>query len=313
MSQMKEWREYSMYGKSIKIFLLDGSSSGLRTAEIGLSSVMAFVVPRASLSLFILNRDESTKTGVYVLSGEDPNSSGRIAVYIGEGDEVKSRLLAHDKDEKKDFWEQALIFITKDLSLTKAHARYLEARLIEIARNVKRVTVVNDTQPQGGTLPEADVSDMQQMLDQIRLLSTTLGVPAFEEPRIISNFNQNPSEYNAQTTEEFQFTGDGYEAHCYLESGQFVVLKNSTVRGQEVSSLSDSIRNLRKDLIESKVLIASGSGYYFSQNYPFDSATKSAQLICGSTVNGRIAWKNREGQTYGEWLDSIAELKKEKV
>src|SRR5262249_14533580 len=169
-----------MSGRSIRLFLVDGSASGLRTAEIGLSTIKALVIPRASLQQSS-QRDEPRRTGVYVLVGTDSDNPGRKKLYVGEGDSVISRLAAHNKDPDKDFWEEAIVFTSKDQNLTKAHVRYLEARLISLAGEAKRATVANSTTPnEQGRLPEPDEVEMEEFITQSRLLLGTLGYDLFD-------------------------------------------------------------------------------------------------------------------------------------
>ena len=121
-----------MPGRSISIFLVDGTASGLRTAELGLSTIKAVVVPRASLSA-ATQRNELRRTGVYILIGVDSENPGTKKIYVGEADTILTRLTAHNKDQEKDFWDEAVVFVCKDENLTKSHARFLEARLISLA------------------------------------------------------------------------------------------------------------------------------------------------------------------------------------
>jgi hypothetical protein len=51
---------------------------------------------------------------------------GREKIYVGEGDEVLQRIVAHDNDDAREFWDRAVVFVSKDENLTKAHVRYLE-------------------------------------------------------------------------------------------------------------------------------------------------------------------------------------------
>ena len=67
------------------------------------------------------------------------------------------RLASHDKDEAKDFWTRTAVVISKDENLTKAHGRYLESRLIEMARAADRASLANGTSPEANPLPEPDV------------------------------------------------------------------------------------------------------------------------------------------------------------
>nr|WP_293253102.1 GIY-YIG nuclease family protein [Nannocystis sp.] len=168
------------------MFLVDGTPAGLRTAEIGLSTCKAVACPRASLTA-LRDRPEAKRTGVYVLIGEEhPDQPGRTAVYVGEGDEVMTRILRHEN--AKDFWDRVIIFVSKDENLTKSHVRHLEAKLVALAREANRAFVVNGNDPEGGRLPEAEEAEMTQFLEQVRILLGIFGISEFEpvRPRVMA-------------------------------------------------------------------------------------------------------------------------------
>jgi hypothetical protein len=71
-----------MRRRSIKIFLIDGTPNGLRTAEVGLSTIKAVICPRTELDA-LGKRPEARKTGVYLLAGDDLEHLGRLRIYIG--------------------------------------------------------------------------------------------------------------------------------------------------------------------------------------------------------------------------------------
>ncbi len=111
----------------------------------------------------LLKRPDTSRTGTYILLSEDPDSLGGSLAYIGEGDEVRTRLRQHARAEEqggKDFWDSAIVLTSKYANLTKAHARYLESRLITLAQQASRARLINGTGPAPLPLPEADVSDM---------------------------------------------------------------------------------------------------------------------------------------------------------
>ncbi len=56
------------------------------------------------------------KSGVYILTGIDPNS-GSPRAYIGEAEVIRERLKQH---KAKEFWVSAVVFVSKDENLTKA-------------------------------------------------------------------------------------------------------------------------------------------------------------------------------------------------
>src|SRR6266851_6099188 len=136
-------------GKSIRIFLVDGSPTGLRTAEIPNWTGHVLVAPRIRIQEALM-RSEGTKTGVYLLVGEE---AGRGIVYVGEGDCIADRIRKHAKDADKDFWERVALITSKDVNLTKAHVRYLECRLVQIIKDGGRANVTNGNEPSPKLLP----------------------------------------------------------------------------------------------------------------------------------------------------------------
>jgi uncharacterized protein DUF4357 len=294
-----------MPGRSIRLFLIDGTGSGLRTAELGLSTIKALVVPRASLSL-ATQRSELQRTGVYILIGPDTSKAGLKRIYIGEGDIVLTRLSSHNKDADKDFWEDAIVFTSKDQNLTKAHVRYLEARLIELAELAKRATIANGTEPTGpGMLPEPDEVEMEEFIVQTRLLLGTLGFNLFD-PATPIPATATSTAAPSQQTPEFHFQGEGYSATCRVDttSGQFVVTAGSTARREETASLGTTYRDLRQQLLDSGVLQQQDGKYVFTQDYAFTAISGAAQVVSGFSINGRIAWKTSGGSTYADWEDA---------
>jgi hypothetical protein len=131
-------------GRTLKLYLVEGTPSGVITAELGVSSVRAAVASRTALPELV-RREEATRTGVYLLVGPDPNLPGRQLIYVGEGDQVRTRLAAHDADETKEFFTRAVLIVSKDENLTKAHGRYLESRIIAAVRGAGRAKLVNGT------------------------------------------------------------------------------------------------------------------------------------------------------------------------
>lgn len=62
-------------GKSVRLFLAEGSMGGLVTAEIMNWTGHILAVGRSGLRE-LLKRPEATRTGVYILIGEDADSLG---------------------------------------------------------------------------------------------------------------------------------------------------------------------------------------------------------------------------------------------
>ena len=53
-----------------------------------------------------------------------PEDGSTPQVYVGQTGDLRARLADHDK--KKEFWERALVLVSRTHSLTQTHALYLE-------------------------------------------------------------------------------------------------------------------------------------------------------------------------------------------
>jgi hypothetical protein len=108
-----------MASATIKLFLPRGDAKSLRTAEISNWTGKAVATPRTELDE-LLAREELDKAGVYILVGSDPSTNAPRA-YIGEAEIIRERLKQH---KTKEFWVSAIVIVSKDENLTKAHVRY---------------------------------------------------------------------------------------------------------------------------------------------------------------------------------------------
>nr|MDT0253734.1 GIY-YIG nuclease family protein [Endozoicomonas sp.] len=165
-----------MQPATIKLFLVKGSPTGLRTAEISNWTGKAIAGPRSDLDA-LLKRVELASPGIYLLTGFDPDS-GEPVIYIGEAENVSKRLKQHAQSEKKDYWIHTSAFVSKDDNLTKGHVRYIEGKLIEVAQAGKRAVVMN-TVSSGSALPEADRAEMDVFIERVLQLLPVLGIHQF--------------------------------------------------------------------------------------------------------------------------------------
>jgi hypothetical protein len=287
-----------MAGRSVRLFLIDGTPQGMRTAEVGNWTGLALVCPRTDLARAGA-RPEVRRTGVYILVGPSDSSPSSLAVYVGEGDEVWARLASHDAS--KEFWTSVVIFVSKDENLTKAHVRWLEAMLVREIRNAKRAEVINGNDPIGGRLPEADAADMETFFENVRLLLPTLGVHVFATESLQGDGHPQ----NRALRLELKW--EDAHAECIVLDGQFVVQAGSTARAKEVDSLRSGTRAVRKQLKESGVMAplkGHPSLLTFTMDYSFDSPSAASATVVGAETNGRTVWKVKEtGETYKDWLE----------
>ena len=283
-----------MRGKTIRIFLVNGSAKGLRTAEIGNWTGKALVCPRSDLSE-LAKRDEASASGVYFLVGQDPDEPRRKRVYVGESGDVRRRLVEeHDKDSSQDFWEDTIAFVSKDENLTKAHILYLEWKLIQRVKSVGKATSKN-VQGKRKSLPEADVAEMEYYLEQVEILLPALGYD-FLEPEPNTANSVGPEFFFSLPKE------DAARATAVELEGLFVVKEGSRARTDEVDSLTATYRDLRTDLLAGGQLAADSSGTLrFTTDVSFKSPSAAACVVAGSQTNGREKWTTEDGTGYGLW------------
>ena len=289
-------------GKSIRIYLKEGTVTGIKLAEVVNLTIQAFSCPRNKL--LDLNKyfsNESNRPGIYFLIGID-DKSNNDKVYIGEAENVWERLKTHDI--KKDFWNEVILFTSKDENLTKSHVKYLESRLISISNNSKRYQLENSNSPSLTSLPLPDKDAMEDFILNIKLLTGTLGHKFLEAPLLTSDldFNSNfvtpkaDENFHIETKENmlFELNVKGVKAKAIQTDEGVVVLEHSEI--SETASRNYGYKTLREKLIEENII----ENNKFTKNYLFQSPSAAAAVIVGYSINGRNTWKNNNGKSLKE-------------
>jgi hypothetical protein len=306
-------------GKSIRLYLVDGTSGGLLTAEIMNWTGHVVAAPRSDLAA-LLARQETSRTGIYILLGDDPERLGGSLAYIGEGDDVGKRLLQHARDQSgKDFWDRAIVLTSKDANLTKAHVRYLESRFIALAQQAKRSRLTNGTAPMGISLPEADISDMEYFIAQAMIILPVLGVNILRSAATAGTGTEATSAPTRPSSPvfELQVKKERIVASAQEIDGEFTVLDGSGARTAWTDSDTGSehaYRLLRERLIQEGVIVPGSDGktMRFARDQVFASPSAAAAVVTGRPANGRALWKIQGSDiTFGKWqtqnIDQVAE------
>ncbi len=221
-----------------------------------------------------------------MLVGPDPDLPERQLAYVGEGDQVRTRLAAHDADDAKDFFTRVVLIVSKDENLTKAHGRYLESRIIAAIRVAGRAKLVNGTEPSFKGVPEPEIADMERVLDEIEVLLPVLGFdllrPAGKETLAAKSARQLQARNDLTSPPKrdvFTFIESGTSARAREVSDKFVVLEGSLVRQNETPSCSKSIHGRCEQLIADGRLVPDGDGLYrFNADTAFESPLAPAAL-----------------------------------
>lgn len=275
------------FGKTIKIFLIDGEPNGRMSCELSNWSGKAYKIPRIKIK-DCYDRDDLTSTGVYLLFGKD--DIGKDQVYIGEAESILKRL--NQQLNQKDFWNEAIVFISKDENLNKAHIKYLENQLHKIAKSANRYSVDNSIIPTQSSISESERAEMEEFIEHIKLLVNTLGHKVFEEKR----------EFKAKQSQESFFikAARGAEGQGEPTSDGFVVFKNSKAAASIVNSMTPNFITYRQKLIDEGILVNKGEFFEFNDDYIFSSPSTAAVIIMGRNANGLTEWKNKSGKTLKE-------------
>lgn len=280
----------AMMAKTIQIFLPGGDPRGIRIAEITTRIVQAIDVPRSLLADFI-KMPESGQVAVYLLVGQ---SEGGVSqkLYIGQTGDLRKRLVKHNKE--KDFWQRAVVLVSRTRSLTQTHALFLEWLCIQQAKKADRYKTENGNDGSKPHTPAPLEADCFEIFDTGRTLLATLGYPVFEA--LASHENE-----AAGAVELFYCARSGSNAVGeYTEEG-FVVHKGSTGRVQVSNGfIHHTFNKLRTDLIGEGKLGVENGVLIFKDDVLFSSPSGAAAVVVGGAANGWTEWKNDKGVTLDE-------------
>lgn len=276
--------------KTIQIFLPSGDPQGIRVAEITTRIVQVIEVPRSLLSDF-LKMSESSQVALYFLIGDDEDAEAR-QTYVGQTGDLRARLTKHNKE--KEFWQKALVLISKTNSLTQTHALFLEWYCLLAIRAAGRFADENGNSGSKPHTPAPMEADCHEIFETGRTLLATLGYPLFE------SFTKSVSDPK-QDDEVFLCKASGCDGRGLYTPEGFVVLKGSIGRRENVPSIKGKANErFRNKLLEAKVMCENGETVVFQKDHLFDSPSMAAISLMGRSANGWLEWKSKDGKTLDE-------------
>ena len=268
------------HGKAIELFLVNGTAESLVTAEIYNWNGKAIKIPRTEVAE--CDRDDVRGVGVYFLMchGDD----GGDSVYIGEAENVYERLKQHlqgyQSGKEEYYWNTAIVFVGRDLN--KALIRYLEDRLVEIAKECGRYAILTKNTYKKTVLKESQQASMEEFIDNVKLLVGALGYKVLT-----------PMPKADEKTVYLYLKGKEASAKGFVSPGGFTVLKGSTVSEKIAPKFaihSKTYYRLRNALIDDGT-IKDGA---FTRDYEFTCPTAAAIVILGH-AGAFTGWKTDTG------------------
>lgn len=283
-------------GRSLELYFVDGRPDGMLTAEVFNWTGHVLRIPKIRLPDG-LKRLEAKQTGVYVLLGQDENGS---LAYIGEAENMADRLRQHAS--QKDWWDEAVLVTTAGDGLHKAHVKYLESRLVEIAKDAGVMRLENGNIPPKASLNEAATANMESFLDTLHMVLPAIRVDLFQtqkRPSIdVKSILKEPELKLVLTAQKRKLT-----ATAIVVDNEIVVQAGSQITTEWVGNkkYQQNYQNRHKDLISSDIVEKGHPLSTFKENFAFSSPSTAAAILLGRSANGRIEWKLPNGQTYADW------------
>ncbi|MBA7526402.1 hypothetical protein ES705_18564 [subsurface metagenome] len=270
--------------QTIQIFLPDGSARSIKIAEITSKIVKAIQIPRNKIKT-AEQREETSNAGVYFLFGESEETA-KSKVYIGEAENCIKRIKQH---LKREFWNVAILIISKTESLTKSHVKFLENHCVNQAKDIGRYEVENASNPTKSHITEQMEADIMDLFDDMKILLSTLGFPIFESLR-------------RDIDKKGELICKGRDAIAYGEytDDGLVVFKGSIANKEESATAGSWIIGMREKLLNSNILAKKGNVLEFISDHIFNSPSAAAGAVLARRANGWLEWKNNDGKTLDE-------------
>ena len=257
------------FGKSIELFLVNGTADSIITAELSNWNGKAIKIPRIEVQK--CKRPDISDPGVYFLFCKEDD--GDDAVYIGEAENINT-----------------------GRDLNKALIRYLEYRLVEIARSSKRYKVLTKNTYKNTVMKESQISAMEEFIENIKILINALGYKVLEPVAI------KPAPESApEVSEEYTLSTGSAHATGVVTSEGFVVYKGAVINEKvSVKSVGSGAVKLRaKHISEGRVVDNTTT-----EDILFSSSSAAAVFVLGYSVSGPATWKAKDGRTLKEIEES---------
>ena len=286
-------------GKTITLFLMDGSATGRIKCTLANWTGVAYKIPKTEIDS-CRERNDLKQSGVYFLFGTS-DETGKSVVYIGQagarkkGEGILSRIQEHKRNPKKEYWTEAVIFTTSNDSFGATEISYLENSFCNLARDAERYMVKNSNDPTPGHITEEKKSELEEFIDNSRIIMEILGHRVFEP--LVDDIDRNFQGEAKENEEQFLFfklkprkSERQIEAFGKETVEGFVVLKGSMISTTEKENLSLEVKKARKKaLIDEKGIL--------QENILLHNPSFAAAFVVGRSFSGNVAWKNQAGET----------------
>jgi hypothetical protein len=302
------------HGRQLRLFLVDGTSSGPRFYEIVNRTIQAVGIPAIRIKdLVSEDWPEFQKPGVYLVHGT--TEEGIEMLYVGKGENVGKRVQGHP--DKLDFEVATLLlFSSKDENLNASQVGWLESKLISAVAAAKRIKLANVQQPEPPLLPRAELATVSEFFEDLILIAQTGGYDFFSQPKTKPAAPTNSAcpqprpapEGSEPVIFHLYQPQKNIRGQLYISDEGFVVKAGSDVNPIINESFTGSYSEIRQRLIDQGVIAprpGDPSKLHFTIDYAFSAPSPAAAVIVGNNFSGTKNWKTSDGTTLGDYLDSL--------
>lgn len=288
-------------GKSINLFLMDGTPNGRIKCTLANWTGVAYKIPRTELDK-CNDRDDLSQSGVYFLFGISEQSDDNV-VYIGQagvrknGEGLLYRLIEHKRNPDKDYWTEAVVFTTSNNSFGPTEISYLENRFCRISIEADRYIVKNGNDPTSGNITEEKECELEEFIDYAKIIMGTFGHKLFEpltdKPKTTAAIVIPEGELLLYMKRKSRKSGLVIEAKCKQTNEGFVVLKGSLIETIDSDSIPPGIKERRnKAKIDTNGIL--------QEDILFRSPSYAGAFVIGGHLNGLTEWKTEDGRSLKE-------------
>ena len=292
--------------KNINMFLMDGEVTGKIKCTLSNWTGVIYKIPRIQLG-DLKSRDEMKQSGIYFLFGRDEDKQKDVT-YIGQattrknGEGVMLRIQEHTRDTHADYFNDVIILTTQNNSFGPTEISYLENKFTQLAKEAGRYIVKNGNDPNPGNVTEEKESELDEIVENTLMIIGTLGyrvfVPMTKE--VSQDLTDNHSTY-LYLKRKTKKSNKVIEATCERTTEGFVVLEGSQVEIMDSPNLPVSLKEMRQNLIASRVI----QDGVLKEKQLFSSPSYAAAFLLGMQTNGRTDWKDQDGRTLKELEELI--------
>ena len=292
--------------KNINMFLIDGEVTGKIKCTLSNWTGVIYKIPRIQLG-DLKSRDEMKQSGIYFLFGRDEDKQKDVT-YIGQattrknGEGVLLRIQELTRDIHADYFNDVIILTTQNNSFGPTEISYLENKFTQLAKEAGRYIVKNGNDPNPGNVTEEKESELDEIVENTLMIIGTLGYRVFVPmtKKVSQDLTDNHSTY-LYLKRKTKKSNKVIEATCERTTEGFVVLEGSQVEIKDSPYLPASLKEMRQNLIASRVI----QDGVLTEKQLFSSPSYAAAFLLGMQTNGRTDWKDQDGRTLKELEELI--------